>query len=459
MSIYNKKEFGVICKLAGPIILAQLAQTGITLAEVIMAGHFKDGGISLAGVGIGVSIWLPAILFAQGLLSILTPLISNLNGASQRDKIRQYTRTGLILATLLSILLMFVLYHSDKIIAWRSTESEPIDPEMMAMAVNFLRAIMWGVPGMLYYLVYRFQCEGLSNTKPIMLIMIMALIINIPINYIFIYGKLGLPAMGGVGCGVAAAITFWVMFFLMKMVTLTLHSQKDIRKSTTKFTLDFNLIRLIVKLGLPLGFAYLFEVSLFSLVALLIAPLGKEVVAAHQIIFQISSITFAIPLSIGIATSIRIGYLLGKKEEFAAKESANTSLITSFISALLIASILIFGKSLIISGFSTNPFITNIALHIIILLAMYQVFDYLQVTSSNVLRAYKDTRSILYITFISYWIIGLPVGYTLSLTNLIIPAIGVYGFWIGFNIGLLFSCILLYVRLRYVQKKYPLGLS
>lgn len=445
-----KKESHTIIKLAIPVVLAQLAQTGITFVDTILAGHYS--AVALSGVAIGVSIWLPTILFGQGLLSVLTPVIANLNGANKRNQIAAHTRQGLIIATILSMLLMIFLYHSDKIIALRDTEDSPIDPEMITVAVHFLRAIMWGVPGFLYFLVYRFQCEGLSNTKPTMFVMVFALIANIPINYILIYGKLGLPEYGGVGCGITATIVFWLMFIMIKCYTSFTHTQKDIRHTKANDIFDLNIIKRIVTLGIPLGLAYFFEVTLFAMIALLIAPLGKEAVAGHQIVFTLSSMTFTIPLSLGVATSIRVGYLLGKQKPILAKQTSYISLILALSIALTVALILILFKHFFISWFTTDDDIIELCLQLIILLAIYQLFDYLQVTASNILRGYKDTQSIFYITLISYWLIGLPSGYILSFTDFITAPMGVAGFWVGIILGLLFASILLLARMYYIQR-------
>lgn len=448
--IYSK-EIKIIIKLAMPVIIAQLAQTGITFVDTIMAGHYSAAALS--GVAIGASIWLPTILFGQGLLSILTPIISNLNGAAKRNQIADHTRQGLVIASVLSLLMMIFLYNADKIIALRNSVDNPIDPEMMYVAVHFLRTIMWGVPGFLFYLVYRFQCEGLSNTKPSMYIMFFALVINIPINYVLIYGKFGFPELGGVGCGVTAAIVFWLMFILIRCFTLFTPSQKDIQK--TPFTQLFNkaIIKRITVLGIPLALAYFFEVSLFAIIALMIAPLGKEAVSAHQIIFTLSSMTFAIPLSLGIATSIRVGYLLGNKKTTLAKQSAYISLMISLVSALVVALLLIVFRTFFISWFTSDPVIIALCMQLIILLAIYQLSDYLQVTASNVLRGYKDTQSILVITLISYWVIGLPLGYILGLTDIITKPMGAAGFWMGIIAGLSCAAILLIARMFYIQKQ------
>lgn len=451
MKQHYRHEIKNLVTLAIPVMIAQISQTAITFVDTIMAGNYSK--TALSGVAIAVSIWLPTILFGQGLLTVLTPIISNLNGAAKREQVADQTRQGVVIALILSIIMMLVLYNSDKIISFRSSADHPIDPEMVDVAVSFLRSIMWGVPAFLLFLVYRNQCEGLSNTKPAMVIIFIALLANIPINYVLIYGKLGLPAFGGVGCGITAAIIFWLMFALIRIYTLTTTTQRDIRKTPLTKLIDFAIIKKIVVLGTPLALAYFFEMSLFAVVALLIAPLGQITVAAHQIIFTISSLTFAIPLSLGVATSIRVGYLLGKNKPILAKQTAYVSLAISFMIAVVVALILVIFRSPIINIFTHEIDVITICLQLIILLAIYQVSDYLQVVASNVLRGYKDTKSIFFITLISYWVVGLPIGYILGLTDLVIQPIGAAGFWIGIILGLAVAAFLLIGRMIYIQKQ------
>lgn len=451
MKQHYRNEIKKLIALSVPVLIAQISQTAITFVDTIMAGNYSK--TALSGVAIAVSIWLPTILFGQGLLSVLTPIISNLNGAAKRHQVADHTRQGVVIALLLSVIMMLILYHSDKLISLRSSVEHPIDPEMVEVAVSFLRAIMWGVPAFLLFLVYRNQCEGLSNTKPAMVIIFIALLANIPINYVLIYGKLGLPAFGGVGCGITAAIIFWLMFFLIRLYTLTTTSQRDIRKTPVTKLIDWAIIKKVVLLGTPLALAYFFEMSLFAVIALLIAPLGQITVAAHQIIFTISSLTFAIPLSLGVATSIRVGYLLGQKELSLAKHTAYMSLAISLTIAIIVALILVVFRTPIITLFTQEVAVITICMHLIILLAIYQASDYLQVVASNVLRGYKDTQSIFFITLLSYWVVGLPVGYILGLTDLIMEPIGAAGFWIGIILGLAVAAILLIVRMIYIQKQ------
>ncbi|QIQ21360.1 MATE family efflux transporter [Zophobihabitans entericus] len=444
----HRKEIKVIITLAIPVIIAQASQTAITFVNTMLAGHYS--ALALAGVAIGASIWLPTILFGQGLFSVLTPIIANLNGASKRQHIAAHTRQGIVLATFLSAIIMTILYNGDKLINLRS-ENSPIDPEMIKAATDYLRTIMWGAPGFLYFLVYRNQCEGLSNTKPAMIVAFTALMVNIPINYVLIYGKLGLPELGAAGCGIAAATVFWLMFILMRCYTLFSGSLRDIRNTPKGKLLDFEVMKRIIVLGMPLALAYFFEISLFAIVAILIAPLGEVAVAGHQIIFTISSMTFVIPLALSVATSIRVGFLLGEQKILAAKHTSYISLSIALCMALIMASGLIIFNPYLIAMFTDDIAVILLATQLIILLALYQCSDYLQVTANSVLRGYKDTRSIFIVTFIAYWIIGLPLGYILALTDILVSPMGPAGFWTGIICGLTVAAIFLLSRMVFIQ--------
>ncbi len=196
--------------LAIPVIIAQISQTAMGVVDTIMAGSYS--ATDMAAVAVGTSIRLPTILFGHGLLLALTPVIAQLNGAGRRDRIAYQVRQGFWLASGVSLLIIAVIYNSQLVIDMMHN----IDPLLAEKAVGFLHAIMWGAPGYLFFQVVRGQCEGLSKTKPGMVIGFLGLLINIPINYILIFGKFGMPEMGGVGCGVATASVYWMMFLMMR---------------------------------------------------------------------------------------------------------------------------------------------------------------------------------------------------------------------------------------------------
>jgi len=433
--------------LAIPVILAQIAQTAMGVVDTIMAGSVS--ATDMAAVAVGTSIWLPAILFGQGLLLALTPTIAQLNGAGRREKIGDQVQQGFWLAAGVSLLVMVVIYNSDHMIGLMHN----IDPTLEAKAIGYLRAIMWGAPGYLFFQVLRNQCEGLSKTKPGMVFGFIGLLVNIPVNYIFIYGKFGAPALGGVGCGVATGTVYWVMFIMMRIYTKRTFSMKDIVAHSRFAKPHWPTLKRLSQLGLPIALALFFEVTLFAIVALLVSPLGIVAVASHQIALNVGSLMFVVPLSLGVAATIRVGSRLGEGLPDAAKVSAYTSIFTGIVMASVIALASVIFREHIVRLYNEDPPVVILASHLMLLAALYQISDAIQVICTGVLRGYKDTRSIFYITFVAYWVLGLPVGYLLALTNYLVPAMGPSGFWCGFILGLTFAAMMMALRMRWIQKQ------
>ncbi|MEY0880398.1 MATE family efflux transporter [Providencia stuartii] len=430
-----------------PIILAQFSQTAMGFVDTVMAGSVSE--TEMSAVAVGFSIWLPAILFGQGLLMALTPIVAQMNGSGRRQLIGNQIQQGLWLAFFLSLGVIFLLYNSKLIIG----NMPHINEELANKSVRFLHAIMWGAPGYLFYQVFRSQCEGLSKTKPGMVIGFLGLMVNIPINYIFIYGHFGAPALGGVGCGVATASVYWVMCIMMRWYVKRAGSQRDI-KATQPFASPNPLImKRIFVLGAPIGLALFFEVTLFAIVALLVAPLGVVAVAGHQVALNFSSVMFMFPLSLGIAATIRVGYNLGQQSTEAAKVSSYTSLAVGLLVACCTAILTATLREPIALMYNKSPEVVVLASSLMLFAAIYQLSDSVQVIGAGILRGYKDTRSIFFITFTAYWILGLPVGYVLALTDFIFPAMGPKGFWIGFIVGLSAAAVGMATRIWWIHRQ------
>ncbi|QOL14990.1 MATE family efflux transporter [Dickeya dianthicola] len=435
--------------LAIPVIIAQVSQTSMGVVDTIMAGSYS--ATDMAAVAVGTSIWLPAILFGHGLLMALTPVVANLNGSGRRDRIAHQTQQAFLLAAAISILTMIVLYQGKYVIDLMHDGA----PELADKAVKYLHALLWGVPGYLFYQVLRSQCEGLSKTKPGMVIGFIGLLINIPINYVFIHGKFGMPELGGVGCGVATASVYWMMMLMMAAYSRHAYWLKDIRQFKPQLKPDWAVLKRLSSMGLPIALALLFEVTLFAIVALLVLPLGVVNVAGHQIALNFSSLMFVLPLSVGVAATIRVGHRLGEGSAEAARVAARTGIATGVLLAMCTAIFTITLREPIAMLYNKNPDVVAMASHLMLLAAVYQISDAVQTIGSGVLRGYKDTRAIFFITFIAYWLLGLPSGYALALTDILVPRMGPAGFWWGFIIGLTSSATMMVLRIRWVQRQSP----
>lgn len=434
--------------LSIPVIISQIAQTSMGVVDTIMAGAYS--ATDMAAVAVGTSVWLPTLLFGHGLLLALPPVVAQLNGAGRRDRIAHEICQGFWLAASVSLLIIAVIYNSHFMI----NMMDNIDPQLADKSVGYLRAIMWGAPGYLFFQVVRNQCEGLSKTKPGMVIGFIGLLVNIPINYIFIYGKLGMPELGGVGCGVATASVYWTMFLLMRWYAKHAPTMRDIKLAKTDhLSPDWHTLRRLTSLGMPVALAVFFEVTLFAVVALLVSPLGVVAVAGHQIALNFSALIFVLPLSISVVATIRVGHCLGERSVEGARVAAIAAMITGILMACCSALFTVIFRVPIALLYNENPEVVAMASQLMLLAAIYQISDSIQVVGGGILRGYKDTRAIFYITFTAYWLLGLPIGYLLALTDHIVPIMGPRGFWIGFIISLTFAAILMALRIRWLQRQ------
>lgn len=441
------KEARTLLALAIPVIFAQVSQTAMGVVDTIMSGSVS--ATDMAAVAVGTSIWLPVILFGHGLLLALTPVIAQLNGSGRRDRIAHQVRQGFWLASAVSLLVMVILYNSRLAIGLM----QHVDPALGDKAVGFLRCLLWGAPGYLFFQVLRCQCEGLSKTKPGMVIGFLGLLTNIPINYVFINGKLGMPALGGVGCGVATASVYWIMFLVLRLYMKGAASFRDLKSPAASNAPDWQAIKRMIGLGLPVALSLFFEVTLFAVVALLVAPLGIVAVAGHQIALNFSALMFVLPLAVGVAATIRVGFRLGEGDVLAAQVAARTSLVIGILLACITAAFTLIFRERIALLYNDTPAVVAMASHLMMLAALYQISDSIQVIGNGILRGYKDTRSIFYITFIAYWVLGLPFGYLLALTDWVVPAMGPSGFWIGFILGLTSAALMMTLRMVWLQKQ------
>lgn len=436
-----------LMSLAYPILIAQLIQNLMGFADTVMAGRVSS--TDMAAVAIASSVWLPLILTIYGLVMALAAIVSQLAGANKYDEVAKATYQTAWISLTLGILLIGIFY----LLAPMVYSSVSLEHNLKTLMFDYLGYIVWGGPGFCLYLVLRNYSEGLSHTKPTMIISIIGLLINIPANYIFIYGEFGMPALGGAGCGVATAIVYWIMFFAMLFYCVIAKALKHAPLFTEFYWPQWQEIKNILTIGVPIALSLLFEVSLFAAVAIILAPFGADVVASHQIALNFSGLVFMVPLSLAMAVTIQVGNAVGDKNYDKAKEICHYSVILGLAIAIITAALSLVFKTEIAEIYSLEPVVIELAANLMFLAALFQFSDAIQVISAGALRGYKDTKSILYITFVSYWIVGLSIGLVLGLTDWVIQPIGASGFWIGFIMGLTTAAIFLAWRLKVVQRR------
>uniref|UniRef100_UPI00403E0DA2 MATE family efflux transporter n=1 Tax=Pasteurella multocida TaxID=747 RepID=UPI00403E0DA2 len=440
-----KVEAKKLLLIALPILLAQIAQNSMGLVDTIMSGRVSSA--DMAAISVGASIWFPSVLFGHGLLLALPPTISYLNGSGKRDQIAHQVRQGIWIILFSCLPLGILIYYSNLVFDYMQVEDH-----LKEITIGYLHAMIWGLPA--YLLMINFRClnDGIAKTKPAMVITFLGLGLNIPLNYIFIYGKLGIPAFGAVGCGIATAIVNWFMCILMIAYCKNARNQRDLKVFAKILEKpNFTTLKKLLNLGFPIAVALFCEVALFALTALLLSPLGTDIVASHQIALNTSSFLFMLPMSLGMAATILVGQRLGEGAADKAKQVSYSALIVGLLIAVITATLTVIFRVEIAEIFVKDRDVIAMAGTLLLIAALYQFSDTVQVVAGGALRGYKDTKAILYITLFCYWVVGMPMGYTLARTDLLMPALGAEGFWIGFVVSLTIAATLLMIRMRKIQ--------
>ncbi len=441
-----KQEVSVLATLGGPIVVTQLLQMATLVLDTMMSG--QSSALDLAGVSIGGSIWMPVFLFALGVIFALTPIVAHFNGAGDFDKIAPAVHQAFWIALVAGVITWAMLFNIAPLLGLLN-----INREIMPVTVGYLQAISFGMPAMLGYNVLRCYADGLSLTKPAMLTSIIGLAVNAPLNYVLIYGKCGLPALGGVGCGWASAIALWISFiFMAGYVSLTRHFRHAWLFDRC-YGPNWHQIKEQLKLGLPTGFMYLIEASMFSVIALFLAEFGKVVVAAHQIALNVASVVFMVPLSVGLAITIRVGFLLGAGEAVGARFSAYSGISLTLLYGTVAGLALWFFATPVVTLYTAEAAVRDLAVQLITLAALFQLADSIQVTCAGALRGYKDTKIPMLVMIVAFWMFSFPLGYTLGMTNWLGRTWEAKGFWLGLLVGLMLAAAMLSYRLYKLSQR------
>lgn len=438
-------ESRILLKLSVPIMITQLATQAMGFADTAMAGRVSP--IDLAAIALGTSLWVPVLLLLRGLIMALTPVTAFHHGAKNYDQIAVELVQMLWIVLVSSIILIIYLNFGEAILS-----AINVAPEVIPVASNYAIALTYGVPGIALFYTLNAFCEGMNNTKAPMVISIIGLLINLPINYILIYGKLGLPALGAVGSGFATSIVYWLMS-LMLFLYIKQHQKYQPLLQIGDLRPQLDRIWAMLKLGVPIGVNIAVCGSIFAVIALLIGRLGAANIAAAQIALNISSMTYMIPMSISFGITIRVGYALGRGDEAAAILKTKVGVINAALISLFAASAFILFPEFITSIYTNDPVIAATATTLLGYTAIYQVSDALQTSISGALRGYKDTKVPMILACTAYWGIALPLGIILSMTDIIAPARGESGFWIAIITGLTLSAVFMFLRLIYVVKQ------
>ncbi len=439
-------ELYSLLKLATPIIIAQLANTAMGFVDTVMAGRVSPR--DLAAVALGNSIWVPVFLLMTGILLATTPKVAQRFGAGAHGEIGPLVRQALWLALAVGGSAAALLWNAEIILTQMN-----VDPGLIEPAMGYLRGVACGFPAVALYHVLRCFSDGLGHTRPSMILGLGGLALNIPLNYIFIYGKLGVPAMGGVGCGWATGLVMICMFLGMLWWVKWAPFYQPSKVFSHFEWPQWPVLKRLLAVGLPIGIAVFAESSIFAVIALLIGGLGATVVAGHQIALNFSSMVFMIPYSLGMAATVRVGQALGRGEPREARFAAGVSMAAALGYACLSASLMLLLREQIAQIYTPDRAVILVATTLLVYSALFQFSDAIQVTAAGALRGYQDTRVTMILTLFAYWGIGLPVGYILGLTDWFGEPSGPSGLWQGLVVGLTCAGGMLAVRLAGSARK------
>jgi MATE family multidrug resistance protein len=438
-------EIGRTMHLATPVIIGQVAVFSMNFVDTVMAGRLPNKEIALAALGIGGAVWSAVLMFVIGTLMAVQPSVAQLDGADMKSEAANQTRQALWIALVLGVPYWGICHFSEPLlVAFR------IDPEIVPQAAGYLRAISWGAPGLCLVLLLRYFSEGTGNTRPTMFYGVAGALLNIPLNYVLMFGKLGFPALGTVGCGYATSIVIWLQFLFLLVYIATNRHYRPFSLMSRLDMPDLKTILALLKVGLPIAVAIAVEGSLFVGAALLIGRLGPIPAAAHLVAINFSALVFMVPIGLASAISIRVGNALGRGEPEAARYAGRIGLVIILFIQTLSASAMFLFPELIVRMYTDDVAVGTLAVSLLFYAAIFQYPDGIQMVMAGALRGYKDTRAPMLYTVVAFWIVGMTLGYTLTFNRGMGPA----GMWVGMIAGLTVAAALMLRRFHHTGNRF-----
>lgn len=440
-----KKELGLLMGIGWPIMVTQLAQNGLSFVDVVMAGNVSAE--DLAAVSVGTAFWIPILLFITGLLVVLSALIAHGIGEGKPELAAYQTHQAAWLGLGVGLLGWWICQQGE----WLTSFLE-VTPSVRQKSIDYLAGIGWSAPALGLFQTLRCWCEGQSHSRAVMFLVLIGFLLNIPTDYLLVYGYGPVDAMGGAGCGWATALVQWLVLLMAWAYTRYAQSQAYTPRLYHQWVNPSpRALLALVRIGLPMAFAIFFEISLFSIVSLLVSSLGATTLSGHQIAYNASSNTYMVPLAIGMAMSVRVGFLLGQGDAKAARFAAQVGIGLSLIIALFAAITFWLARQAIADIYSDDAAVIQAASQLLMMSALFQLSDAAQAATSGALRGYRDTQAIMWSTALAYWGLGLPLGYLLAQGVFGLPALGAVGYWSGLITGLSCAAIFLMWRLHRVS--------
>ena len=431
-------------KVAGPIVLSQVGVALTQLVDTFMVG--KLGTTELAAVSLASSIALMGFLFVNGLLMGATPIVGQLFATADVDADEKRMQMGKIfqnqiLLSVISSVLMLGLLYVVRLFLYNMGQ----DVAVVDCAIPYYVILIISILPNTLFMAGKQLLEGLGNTSVAMAITIVANIVNIVFNYFLIYGNCGFPQMGVIGAGLATFIARVVMAVALFIMIYMRHEWRQYCKEFRIGLFDWRCVVEILRVGFPIAVHILVEMSAFSLSGIMMGWLGAAALASHQIAAQTGNVLFMVVLGISAATTIRVSHQYGAKDYVAMRMAANASIHLCLFANMVMGLLLVIFRKNVVMLFSSDPEVIRLGSQVLIMAGIFQLSDGMQAVGAGILRGLKDVKVTMYVAFLSYLVINLPLGYIMAF----VVGLGAPGVWMGFIGGLSVAAILF--RIRYVR--------
>jgi MATE family multidrug resistance protein len=435
-------HFKVNFYLAYPVMLSQLGHVMVGVADSVMVGQL--GAEPLAAASLANVIFHVLMTFGIGVSYAITPLVAAADGEGNIRKSAEVLRHGTLINFIIGIILVTMVFVGSRGLYFLD---QPV--VVVKYAIPYLVIITLSVIPLMFFQSARQFAEGLAHTRQAMYITVASNFLNIFLNYLLIFGKLGFPELGLIGAGIATlisrvimGISMWIFILKSSRYTPYILEAKMVKWSNS-------IARKMLRIGLPAGFQFIFEVGAFGISSIMIGWLGAKSLAAHQIAINMASVSYMMATGLSAAATIRVGNQLGKNDIPTLRNVSFSIFIMVAVFMSFFALMFIFGRHYLPSLYISDNEVIGLATSLLVIAAFFQISDGVQVVGLGALRGMSDVKIPALITFIAYWIIGLPVGYVLGFK----VGLGIQGIWYGLLTGLTVAAILLFLRFNLLTKK------
>ncbi|WP_290625930.1 MATE family efflux transporter [Altibacter sp.] len=449
------KEFKYNLSLATPVILGMLGHTLVALVDNIMVGQL--GTAELAAVSLGNSFMFIAMSLGIGFSTAITPLVAEADGKGDFAEGKSSFKHGLFLCTVLGIALVLMVFLAKPLMY---AMNQP--PEVVELAMPYLNLVAVSLLPLIVFQGFKQFSDGLSLTRYPMYATIAANVVNVLLNYVFIFGKFGFPELGVVGAAIGTLASRLIMLGYLWYLLSKHYKARAYVTQIKFFTLTKNMLKKVINLGFPSAMQMFFEVAIFTAAIWLSGILGKNPQAANQIALNLSSMTFMVAMGFSVAAMIRIGNQKGMNRFRELRRIAfSIFLLTTLMAMVFAVLFMLFNTALPklyldyddLTNFTDNFEVVAIASKLMLIAAVFQISDAVQVVALGALRGMQDVKIPTVITFVAYWLVGFPISFYLSMYS----DYGSSGIWIGLLAGLTVSALLLFIRFNYLSKQLILS--